>query len=547
MSKSTLKFSVFIALLLAWASSFAYYERGSVGFNGLFLLDQADKSFHVWDAYIKDSLQKGSLEIEGDLHRIKYVGEFSYTGKNPMYSWNAKFHETIDVGHVSLGYDTRYLSLKTEYFSFPYMRTRIGWQTGDSTFFAYSGFGRGHVRLLELGWKMQDSSGLIPRVNGYLEPFFFHKDFGAGIKLGNHKFLGSTLFLESEPDLVGRRGFVFTDSTNLKNLNAKYEYAGSRNRLGVGFSGYFIDSKLQGLMREDQEDGSLDEKRFFYVPLEVDVYGASVYFEHDMKPKGRRQDVLSALLAFGYGDIHVPYISWKEGRFYPTLAPNQMLSASIIKTISVGMNNRSYRLFGDGYLGGGVAGFDYRWIFTRPGWRVTPKLGLYGYYVDGDFDLGRRTETAMFMGIEASQDTLEWQMKAFGSVLQVCGALESPGRHFFVSVGMTQLVPFYYRQKNFDALKSSTITAGSVTIATGDDPSETLDLGTGDDESMVHGPSGPSSYGPSHLGQHANKPSEGEEAPLPEVAPEVPPEPEKQSYRLFRNGFALSVQLGIRF
>jgi len=487
------------ALLASSVYGFAWTEKGLAKCGGLFLLDRVDKWVSGWACNVDDELQVGNLYIDGGYTHLEYRGGAYFFAEGFNYPWQMNLRNKLDIGYVGLKAEYKYASVEANVASLPYIDGQIGWNTADSLFFAKAGMGRGQFTLARTNWSLDDTTAYIHELDGDWHFKFLSKMMSAGLKYGDHKLQLQMVSLQSMPDIGDRQGFIFTDTSTINFYDLAYSYSGESNAFSGTLAYGNADISIEGLHRE-KVSGEQDEKRFFYLPVEASLYLAALEFKHWRS--NYRRDKISIRAAAGRLELDIPYIPWKQGRFHPTLAPNQILDNSMIKLLSLGFYNQNYRIYGEGEVPLGLAGVGYDWNFRPRSWRVSPFVNLDGFYIDAQVELGRRVETKSVAKLRATTDTLEWKLKATGAVARLGFKIESPHKALYINTQLMQLLPIYYKEKHFNLASGGTQTEEPL-----EDAGESR-------EAVMH--------------------------------PTLSGEGDGQAYRIFRNGFAISAEIGFR-
>ena len=492
---------VFWALLASSVYGFAWTEKGLARCGGLFLLDQLDKWMSGWACNVDDELQVGNLYINGGYTHLEYKGGAYFFAEGFNYPWKMDLKNKLDIGYVGLKTQYKYASVEANVASLPYVDGKIGWNTGDSLFFAQVGMGHGQFVLARTNWSLDDTTAYIHELDGDWHFKFLSKMMSAGLKYGNHKLKLSMVSIQSDPDIGGHQGYVFTDTSSIGVYDMVYSYSGKDNAFFWTLAYANADVSVEGIHRE-KVSGAQDEKRFFYLPVEASLYMTMVEYRHWSSQGLYQRDRISLKAVAGYLELDIPYIPWKQGRFHPTLAPNQILDNSMIKLLSLGFYNQDYRIYGEGEVPLWLAGVRYDWNFRPAGWRINPYVDLDGFYVDAKMELGRRVETKKVAKILATTDTLNWNLTATGAVALMGLKVESPHKAVYADVHLMQLLPIYYKEKHFNLAGGGTQSEEPI-----EDPEQSQDV-------VMH--------------------------------PTLSGEGDRQSYRIFRNGFAVSAEIGFR-
>ena len=469
------------------------------------MLDKLDKWISGYACGVGDQVQAGNLQAQVSYAHVEYEGGAYFFAEGFQYPWQMDIRNSMDVGYVGLVADYKYTTLKVDVLSLPYIRGEVSWNVGDSLLFASAGLGRGNIPIANMKWELDDTTAYIHELEGYWDSPVLNRDFSLGSKFRKNLVELNVIKGESRPDIGGRTGYVFSDTSDIWIYGFKYSYSGKQNQLSLNLLYMDADITVEGLNREELDQNVYDEKRFFYLPVQASLFFAMLDYSRYRQQSETRNDKYSLRLAYANLDLNIPYISWKEGRFYPTLAPNQILDNSLVKLISLGVYNQNYRIYGEGNMPVWLAGGDYEWNFGGRGWHIKPNAGLHLFYVDAALDLGRCIEEKSFTRIKATVDTLSWNLRATGMFLSMGSKLESPRRGFVFEVNVGQMLPVYYREEHFNLARES----GPV------------------------------------LDENGN-PVDGAEVKESVMHPTLTGRGDAESYRLFKNGFLVTASIGLK-
>ena len=477
------------------------------------MVDVADRHLSAWSCGVESDVHVKNLQVDASVRHIYYRGKVHFDG-TPKYGWDVDSERSLELGQIGVSTEYRFINLSAEFSSLPYVAGAIGWQTGDSLLFASASIGRGHFTVGDIQLHLEDAPSSFSEFESDWELRFLKRQLSLGSSLAGHRLQVDFADVHSRPDVEGRYGLTLSDTSDIKAGSLRYSYDGAGSGVNIWLLHAWGDITLEGLHREKIDEDKVDEKRFLYVPLDITASLLATELYLLRRPVVSRNDKASLVFAHAWLDAHIPYIPWKKGRFYPTVAPNQVLDNSVIKLVSLNVYTHNFRVYGDAHVPVWFGGGRYVWGFEGPGWKWHPSVSLYGFYTDIDVEFNRRNEVKSLMGISAKEDSLHWNFDVGGGLLILGSSVDSPHGRFFASARVMQLFPVYYKKRDLNA--------------TEEPPPEE---------------------------EPGNKPSHGGgETETPVKPPE--PEPENTAdnaeengvnYRLFRNGFAAEFSIGIRF
>ena len=497
---------IFWVLLLTCVNGFSRNDNGFVDCGGLFLIDEVERHLSAWSCGAESELHAGQLQIDASVRHIHY-GEYVHFDGTPKYGWDLNLERDVKLGKVGLFTDSRFLSVSAELSSLPYIEGSLGWKVPDSSLYASVSIGRGQFNLGEMDWHLEDKPVYVPDLEVSWKARFLMHRYSLGTVVLNRKIQADFVGVRGRPDWNDRFGLAISDTTDLWLGSLRYIKEGRNNGLKLWLLHAWGNVTLEGLHREKIDEGPIDEKRFLYVPLDFSASFAMLEMFFMRRPTVNRNDKISMWITYAAFDAELPYISWKDGRFYPTVAPNQALDNSVVKLISLNVYNSNFRVYGNAHIPLWIVGSTYAWKIERSGWKWKPSAGLHVFFSDSYLNLGRRIEKKVFLGLESKVDTLNWKLTAAGCALTFAFGVESPHERFFAETRVMQLIPVYYREHKLESANQL--------------PSEVV---------------------------FEENPQE-----LPEDALDAPTQKpldegsKKQNIKPFKNGFAINASIGVRF
>lgn len=480
-------------MFLLTTAGFAWNTQGLVNCNGLFVLDQKDRKFRTMGCIVEDSTHVKNWDVQAGYGNFDLDARWKYIGINEFYTWTVNFKKHMDLGYASVRADYRHLNFRLDVSSLPYYVASTNWYTLDSVLFAGASYGRGELDLLDIKWVSASKLSIIPKIEGKFKDKFHFSRFSAGSRTDEHTInVGYTLGA-TDPD-VSRKGYVFSDSSRFWEIEPSYTYQKGPNEFSLLYSYLNADLNFFGLLREGKS-----EKRFFFLPVGVDMNLLKADFRHSTGETPERTSAFSARAILMELELALIY---DDRRFYETLAPNRGLTSSIIKTLSFSVYNRSFRLYGDADVKLADAGAGYEWDKGIGSWRIKPSFFVDMFYTHAEADLRKRTETTNALYAEHFTDTLSWDVSVVGAVASAGVSLES-GRRFFTKLDVSQIVPFYFSKEQY--------------------PPENAPAPPPEGQPSTE-PSGPVTSEESDNVSNVNR-----------------------FFKLFRNGFAINAQIGVKF
>lgn len=437
-----------LALLLAVVSSFAWNTKGLVDCNGLFLLDQKDRSISGYGCVASDSTQMKNWMVQGGYGLMGFNADWKYEGMNEYYSWTLSAKKEMRLGYASVQTDYRHLNFRLDVASLPFFMASARWYALDSVIFAGAYYGRGELDSIHIKWKSAATLNVIPVVEGNFENSFRFRRFVVGSRIGSHQFGFGLTYGDSDPE-TGREGYVFSDSSRFWAVDPSYSFSSYPHEVSLDYLYIYGDQNFFALLREDG-----GEKRFLFLPVGLDVNFFNLKYKRHSYMDRKKDSFLEAHALYGQLELTIP---WDGRRFYETMAPNRALTGSIIKTLSFSVYNRSFRFYGSGIARFVDGGLEYDWDVGSVGWHLKPKLSLDVFYANIDVDMRKRTETSNVLYADHYTDTLSWNFDVVGSMLGAGLGVESPRRRFFASMEASQVIPFYYNLEKYPPVKATVV------------------------------------------------------------------------------------------
>ena len=425
---------IFQAALLVANTGFAL-NSGLVQCDGLFLLDWKGKKISAKGCYISDSLQTGDWAFGASIGKAYYHLGYHRDSDREKYSWNLKMGETLTTGHVSLSRDFRFVGVDANIDALPAIGVSSRFHLPDSLFYANASIGSGLMELSGIHWESDWKEDYVPIIDGSYRSHFLTRSFSAGSKLQNHLLQGEFYYGETSPAIEDQWGYAFSDSSDFWSTGLRYRYNRGQSKIKLSYTYVYADLRLFGLRRENGEE--VDEKRFAYLPIGIDLN----LFQSSFKHRLDNGDEWNARAMYGTLEVNFP---WEKRRFYEALAPNRAMKSSILKTLSFSVFQRSFRIYGD--IDGQIAdiGFDYEWNQKFGRWHFTPKTALDVFYASFEAKLNLRKENSGMFYITHETDSWEYEGYISGAIVGIGTQLQSPSRMFFFAAQTGQLVPFSY-------------------------------------------------------------------------------------------------------
>lgn len=348
----------------------------------------------------------------------------------------------LHAGQAGLQAIYRNLSYSVDIYSLPLAVASIGWNKTDSLAFARTSVGYGDLTLANIKWKSKSDLSIIPKIEGSWENTLNYKSVYLGSKFGNNSITAGSSLLQTNPKTEKRYGHIFTDSTSITEFDTRYAYNGSFNNFSLQYLYAGMEFTALGLLREETPDGD-NEKRFLFLPTEGYLHLAKMDYSHLRQSKDR----FKARALFGYAKLE---LLRDKRRFHETLAPNRALTASAIKTLSMSVYTRNFRAFGEASAQMATLGPGYDWNVPIGNWTLTPGVLVDFAYLHGKAELTKRTETSVLLGVHKGKaDSSSWEISVLGALASAEIALNAPKQGFFAKFGTKQAIPFYFHNKNY--------------------------------------------------------------------------------------------------
>ena len=515
----------FLAVLFFACAGFALNNSGLIGCDGLFLLNDGAKKVSLWGCRVGDSLNVDRWKFVAGMDYFRYKLNIPYDGGKDEKSWTLGSSESLSIGRVAVSKDFEYFGMDLAVNTLPSIRVSPRMHLPDSLLFAKAAISKGLLDFSGIEWESDWKEDYVPEIDAVYRSVFLLKEFSVGTNLKNHLLEGSFIYGATTPAVDDEWGYVFSDSSDFWATKANYLYRGKRNEFAASYAYLYADIRLFGLTREKGEE--TDEKRFAYFPLGIDLNLFELLWKHSFE----NGDILKTRAVYGTLEVNIP---WENRRFYETLAPNRALKKSILKTLSFSVFQRAFRVYGDVDVQLADAGFTYE---RNPQGMFSPEVSFDLFYASYEAELYLRKESSGFFYVNHKTDSWKQNGYVVGSVIGLGARAQSASGKFFAGIHLDQLVPFYYDIENGKKAKKKTDSSKS---SESDKPKQ-------QDNTKEPGRSGTS-----------DKMGWGSESAQPEKETDKPSTPsaeqkeksDKRSYSLpsymFRNGFAVSVQIGFR-
>ena len=430
-------------LLLLSVCGFAWINQGLVRCGGLFLLDLPGKDAGVKGCVINDSLSAGGWSFDATYGSVSHDFFLRHHGESEMHSWTMSDEGVSSFGGISVVREYRHLELEVDLYSLPLFVVSSRWYTLDSLAYAGVAFGRASLEHDGFTWKSSSGLDFVPVVDGIFKDQLTFRRLYAGSKSFIGDFRTGLTYGNTVPDMENRTGFVFSDSSRFWEWDARYQVKVGKNKFSLLYGYVDADLRLFGLLREKGEDGELDEKRFAYVPLGLDI---NLFYGAYSRELGK-ESLLELHAAYLTAEVNIP---WESRRFHETLAPNRSVSDAKLRALSFVVFQRSFRVYGDvdSYVADFGASFSSTCSIGR--WRLSPEVSADLFYAESDVHVYLRKEKSGMFYVKQSTDEFKYEASVAGAVIFAASSLESPGGRFFASVGVGQLIPFSYSYEKIE-------------------------------------------------------------------------------------------------
>lgn len=504
-----IRFVPIVQALFAAVSCFAWNNQGLAGCGGLFAVDMDGKTLAAKQCFVSDSLDVRGWRFAAAYGYVSHDFYLRNENESEMHSWTMSDKGSSFVGHALVGREYRHLEFEVDVYTLPFFVFTSRWHTLDSLAYAGVQFGRGTLEHEGFQWKSSMKTDYVPDVDAFFgDQLTFRRLYAGSVLWGNNLRAGLT-YGNTVPDMGERQGFVFSDSSRFWETDLTYRAEFGKNRLAFVYGYVDADVHVFGLLREKDEDGEMDEKRFAYLPLGLDINLFHVAYS-------RIFDLSELSLRAVYMTVEVN-VPWESRRFYETLAPNRSLTDSKLKMLSMAVFQRSFRIYGD--VDSRIADLGLEWNASRSlgSWHLSPGVSADFFYAESEVLLYLRKEKSGMFYVKQDTDEFRYEASVSGALFGLGGRLESPGGMFFASVDVAQLVPFSMKFEKIEEEEA---------VLPPDDPSQIVPV----------------------------------DPTLPPVEPpkEVYVEEPKRSHPFmrmmrfvkslaFRNGFAVSAGIGVKF
>ncbi len=462
-------------------------------------MESKEKTAQSWACREKGSVSLEHLKIDASYTYLKYRTGIHFKGL-PLYGWRLDIENSRHLGQIDFSFQRHFWNFHFDVSSLPFVQAGIGLSMPDSLAYASASMGYGEFFLGRLAWKLDDSNAYVNRLEADWNTRFLSKKFSIGSSFDHRKVESQLIYAKGRPDQETHLGQELSDSVEFWMASLLYSHRWPWGELSFTFRHLWGSLVIEGLHYEKIEEDLIDKKRFLYLP--VDFYASMASLDLQV-------DAASFKLAYARLDLHLPYISWKEGRFYPTVAPNQALENSFIKMLSVNVYNSNFRIYGDGSIPVFLSGAKYEWDLKYK-WDLRPSAGLHLFFVDAYLDVGINNEAKSMWTMNVKKDTLNWNLLSIGGIISAGWKMESPQKQFYAELSLLQVIPVYLREEHLDAFDEEPENENSTMFF-----SKQILLKKSSNENYMY--------------------------------PSVKEDDDDQSYRIFKNGFALALSLGIRF
>lgn len=423
-----------VQALLATASCFAWNNQGLAGCGGLFAVDMDGKTLAAKQCFLKDSLDARGWHFAAAYGYVSHEFYLRHDDESEMHAWTMSDKGSSFIGHALVGREYRHLEFEVDVYSLPFFVFTSRWHTLDSLAYAGVQYGRGSLEHEGFQWTSAMKNDYVPDVDAFFgDQLTFRRLYAGSVLWGNNLRAGLT-YGNTEPDMGERQGFVFSDSSNFWETDVTYRAEFGKNRVAFVYGYVDADVHVFGLLREKDKEGEMDEKRFAYLPLGLDINLFHVAYS-------RIFDLSELSLRAVYMTVEAN-LPWESRRFYETLAPNRSLTDSKLKMLSMAVFQRSFRIYGD--VDSRIADFGLEWTGSRPmgTWHLSPDVSADFFFAESEVLLYLRKEKSGMFYVKQATDELRYEASVSGALFGLGGRLESPGGMLFASANVAQLVPF---------------------------------------------------------------------------------------------------------
>lgn len=413
------------ALLLLYGIPSAWHSNGLADYGGLFIIDQSDKSFSASYYQLTDSVEHENILVYAKYQYFQYDASW-------VDFWTLSLNQKQHIGNVRAQSRFRYLSLGIYASTLPWLASSFGIHTPDSSFFADTKIGKGEPTIAKMTWdpeEGEEKSDLVSKIQGNWKSNLFNKSVGVGGIYRNHFLYGKISRLQSMPKNQEETYYI-RDSVDIYTTQLRYQLTLNKAFFNLEYFHLKSDACLVGIHKEEQ-----DAKRFLYLPLNssLNLLMFSLEQTHWFFRGG--------LVNF-YLDIEKD-----NRRFYESLAPNRLLSASVSQALSFSFLQKTYRLYGSVEGTAVLAGLAYYWDFPIEKWTLTPKLGSDFFWATANVKMKVKSATTkMVISIEELEE-FYWDLESFGTNANLSITLKAPHSRFYVQAKASQIIPFYFRNE----------------------------------------------------------------------------------------------------
>jgi hypothetical protein len=406
-------------------------------------LDLPGKEASAKGCGIYDSLDADGWTFDAAYGYASHDFFLRHRGESEMHSWTLSDKGSSSFGEISVAREYRHLQFEVDVYSLPLFVFSSRWYTLDSLAYAGVSLGRGWLEHDSFTWESSSGLDFVPVVNGVFVDQLTFRRLYAGSKFLNGDFRTGLTYGNTVPDMEDRTGYVFSDSSRFWEWDARYLLKVGKNNFSLMYSYVDADLHVFGLLREKEDDGEVDEKRFAYVPLGVDVNLFHAAYGREVG----EASFLELRATYLTADVNLP---WESRRFYETLAPNRSVTDATLRTLSFVVFQRSFRVYGDvdSYVSDFGVSFSSTCSIGR--WRFLPEVSADLFYAESDIHVYLRKEKSGLFYVKQSTDEFKYEASVAGTVIVAAGRLESPGDRFFATVGVGQLIPFSYSYEKIE-------------------------------------------------------------------------------------------------
>ncbi len=425
-----------IASLEIPASSF------TTGCSGLFLLDNTSQKIAYRNCYITDSVEVANSIIWASYQKDN--GKIIWKD-----DWRLSLTRSEKIASIGVASDFKYISLETIVSGTPWISTATSLHDSKKNYELGIGIGYGEPTILHAKWTPEEGNDILPEIKGDLQSHILQKNiFGKATFYDNEIGINASIFA-SDP-FNPEKKYYLRDSTNTLVLEGTLAHHFADSKLLAKYLYVDIDSKIYAISKHDG-----DQKRFLYLPIETTLHSVLVQWQNE------------------FIDLHAIYANFSfkiddDGeRFHETLAPNRALEQSLLQTLSFSFLQKTFRV--EAEISGNIIVPGIYYTITSKSSRIQPRIGFDAFYMDGNLDIQRKSETTKFITKDTEIENFLWELKSFGSIAGLGLKIvlwNSPTLKKALSIewNASQIIPFSVdlEKRNFKNQGESTETQSST-------------------------------------------------------------------------------------